>query len=246
MTRYFLKLAYNGSAYSGWQIQPNAKSIQEEIQEQLKKINKNKPIEIVGCGRTDAGVHASEFYAHFDAPEDLTIDQLQHKLNGMLSKHISIMNIIQVHEDAHARFDATTRTYHYFISQVKDPFQSDFHYFFKPDLDVKKMNEACKFLFKHEDFTSFSKLHTDTFTNNCSILKAEWKKTDQGYQFTITANRFLRNMVRAIVGTCMEVGLGKISVPEFNQIILAKDRNRAGTSVPGKGLFLAQITYPYL
>lgn len=245
MSRYFLKIAYNGTNYAGWQIQPNAMSIQEEIQNQLTKINKNAPIEIVGCGRTDAGVHASDFYAHFDAPDHFELDKLLHKLNGMLSNHISVLDVIPVAKDAHARFDATSRTYHYFISKKKDPFNNDLQYFFRAELDLEKMNKACQLLFKHEDFTSFSKLHTDTFTNNCNVTEAFWEATENGYKFTITANRFLRNMVRAVVGTCLEVGLSKISIQDFNEIILSKDRSNAGTSVPGKGLFLAKIEYPY-
>lgn len=245
MKRFFIQLSYNGSHYHGWQIQPNAITIQEELNKALSTIL-NTPINVIGCGRTDTGVHASDFYAHFDYDKEqvLNMDKLVFRLNRFLPYDIAIKRIFEVDAEAHTRFDAISRTYNYFITLEKNPFRRESHWQIPYDLDIDKMNDAASVLFDYEDFTSFSKLHTDVKTNNCSILFAQWKATADELIFTITANRFLRNMVRAIVGTLVEVGRGKITISDFRKIIESKNRSNAGSSVPGKGLFLAKIEYP--
>ncbi len=243
--RYFLKLAYNGANYNGWQIQNNAPSVQQTINEALSTILQ-RHINVVGCGRTDAGVHAKEFYAHFDIDKDISRErgEIVRRLNHFLPKDIGIFNLIPVTKDAHARFDAVSRSYRYIITTKKDPFMNDFSYFVHHNLSLKRMNEAANILFNHTDFTSFSKLHTQVKTNNCKILNAGWKEKGNLLVFEITADRFLRNMVRAIVGTLLDVGRGKISAEDFNAIIESKNRSNAGFSVPAKGLFLMKVQYP--
>lgn len=243
--RYFISLSYKGTNYHGWQIQPNAHTVQEELNKALSTIL-NQEINVVGCGRTDTGVHASDFMAHFNVPEITPIDteKLTFRLNRFLPYDIAIKEVFRVKSDAHTRFDAIARTYHYFITKGKNPFRLESHWKIPYDLDVKKMNQAAKILFDYHDFTSFSKLHTDVKTNNCTIYQAEWSETEDELIFTIKADRFLRNMVRAIVGTLVEVGRGKMDLKEFRQVIESKNRSNAGTSVPGHGLFLARIDYP--
>jgi len=246
MFRYFLHLAYNGKNYHGWQIQDNAPTIQAVLTKTLCLFFKSD-IELTGAGRTDTGVHASDFYAHFDLPDPLDIDEIPkivHKLNGFLNDDIVIFNIIAVKDTAHARFDAVSRTYQYHVSQKKDVFNLDFTYRIYGKLDVELMNEAAIILMDYTDFTSFSKLHTQTKTNNCKVSAAFWEKTQDELIFNITADRFLRNMVRAIVGTLLEVGFHKINIDEFKQIIESKNRSEAGYSVPAKALFLTKIDYP--
>lgn len=246
MHRYFVQLAYKGTNYHGWQIQPNAITVQEVLNESFQTFFRNPSINLVGCGRTDTGVHASDFYAHFETEEQIPLENAVFRLNNMLPKDIVLFNLFEVKPDQHTRFDATSRTYQYHIHLKKNPFILETSHYMFQKLNVEAMNEACKVLFNHEDFTSFSKLHTDTKTNNCTIMLAKWEESDHGLVFTVKANRFLRNMVRAIVGTMLEVGLGKITVAQFNEVILKKDRGAAGASVPGKGLFLTKIEYPYL
>lgn len=243
--RCFLRLEYNGSNFFGWQIQPNHISVQESIETGLKLILKEE-IEVVGCGRTDTGVHAKDYFAHFDYKElsDEEINQLKYRLNRYFPFDINIKSILRVRDDAHSRFDAIDRTYKYYIAKDKQPFNNDFLYYFPRELDMEEMNLAASKLFNYEDFTSFSKLHTQVNNNNCKILYAKWEIENGLLVFTISANRFLRNMVRAITGTLLEVGLGKISVEDFERIIEAKDRNKAGRSVSAKGLFLHSISYP--
>ncbi|WP_321298731.1 tRNA pseudouridine(38-40) synthase TruA [Marinifilum fragile] len=243
--RYFIRLSYKGTNYHGWQIQPNAITVQEVLNKALSTIL-NCEINVVGCGRTDTGVHASDFYAHFDVDEQVTFDcdKLSFRLNRFLPHDIAIKQTFQVREEAHTRFDAIARTYHYFITKEKNPFRLESHWKLTYELDVQKMNEAAKILFEFEDFTSFSKLHTDVKTNNCKIYQAEWKDNGDELVFTVKADRFLRNMVRAIVGTLVEVGRGKMNLEEFRQVIESKNRSNAGSSVPGHGLFLAAIDYP--
>ena len=245
MKRFFVQLSYEGTHYHGWQIQPNAVSVQEVIEEQLSKVMGVK-ISVVGCGRTDTGVHASEYYLHFDAETiKYTLNELCFKLNNMLPQDISIKKIFEVAPNAHARFDATSREYRYFIHQEKNPFLNPYSWFLSREINVKAMQEAGSMLFNHKDFTSFSKLHTDTKTNLCEIFTFEIiQKPNSVIQIKISANRFLRNMVRSIVGTLVDVGLGKKSLEEFNQIILSKNRAKAGVSAPAKALFLHQINYP--
>lgn len=245
-TRYFIKLDYNGTHYHGWQVQPNGVTVQGEINKALSLILR-EDINIVGCGRTDAGVHARNFYAHFNATNDQLggDEKLLFKLNRFLKKDIAIYSITKVKADAHTRFDATARTYKYYISTVKDPFLHPFNWYLSNKLNVNLMNEAALMLKRYKDFTSFSKVDTDTKTNNCEITHAEWIIINNDIVFTITADRFLRNMVRAIVGTLIEVGKEKISVLDFCKIIEAKDRCEAGASVPGSALFLEKVSYPY-
>ncbi|WP_010255259.1 tRNA pseudouridine(38-40) synthase TruA [Myroides injenensis] len=244
--RYFLEFAYNGTQYHGWQLQPNAKTVQETLTNAISTLLR-KPIELVGAGRTDAGVHAKQMYAHFDFDEVFDIDSIIQKMNSFLPEDIVVFDIIKVADDAHARFDATDRTYEYHIHLHKDAFCNSLSYYHYRPLDVEKMNEAAKILFEYEDFECFSKTHTDVFTFNCAIYEAEWTFTEPNkLVFTISANRFLRNMVRAIVGTLINVGLGKLSLEDFRKIIESKNRGNAGFSVPGKGLFLTKVSYPYL
>jgi tRNA pseudouridine38-40 synthase len=203
-------------------------------------------IELVGAGRTDSGVHAKQMFAHFDFDQEIDIPYLSHKLNSFLPKDIAILNIHKVHDEAHARFDAKKRTYEYHIHTKKDAFESDDSWYYQNDLNLDKMNEACKILFNYIDFECFSKVHTDVNTFNCKIFEANWTKNDNRLVFTISADRFLRNMVRAIVGTMVNIGLEKVSLQDFIQIIESKDRKKAGFSVPAHGLYLTKVEYPYL
>lgn len=244
MHRYFIELAYNGSGYNGWQIQPNAPSVQEEINKALSLLLK-QDINVTGAGRTDTGVHASFFVAHFDSVTPVADTKaLTDKLNRFLEKHISIKEIYPVLPDAHARFSALSRTYKYYINKTKNPFTYPFAYTPHPLPDIRLMNQACELLTRYEDFTSFSKLHTDVKTNICRIMQAGWEETDEQLVFTIKADRFLRNMVRAIVGTLLDIGQKRIDLKQFQQIIESKNRCNAGTSVPGNALFLCDIEYP--
>ena len=245
-TRYFIQIAYKGTRYHGWQVQPNAPTVQETINRVFQTILK-EDIEVTGAGRTDTGVHATYFVAHFDSGKtDLhTNTKYIYKINQFLPNDIVVNKLWLVKPDAHSRFDAISRTYKYYISQKKNPFLQDHACFFFRKLDLKKMNEASQMLFSYQDFTSFSKLHTDVKTNNCQIMHAGWEREkDDVLIFTIQADRFLRNMVRAIAGTLIEVGLNKISPEDFCQIIERKDRSLAGMSVPAHGLFLTDIAYP--
>jgi tRNA pseudouridine38-40 synthase len=250
--RYFIKLAYNGSNYNGWQTQPNAVTVQETLSKALSVIL-NSEIEIVGAGRTDTGVHASEMFAHFDFDFEIDSEKIVHKLNSYLPKDIVVFNIIRVHDHAHARFDAKKRTYEYHINTVKNPFLQDQSWYFSQPLDVNLMNEAAALLLNFTDFQCFSKVNTDVNTFNCKITEAFWtrgtaeqvagKQEKNQLIFTISADRFLRNMVRAIVGTLVNVGLNKISLEDFIKIIESKNRNEAGSSVPAHGLFLTKVEY---
>jgi tRNA pseudouridine38-40 synthase len=246
MQRYFVEIAYRGTAYHGWQSQPNAPSIQETIERCFSKLFGNASVSIVGCGRTDAGVHAKSYYFHVDLPQEWEEDQLCFKLNRMLPSDVSAYRAIHVASDLHARFDAEKRTYRYFIHQQKDPFHQDLSWYFPQQLDFKAMNAAAERLLGTKDFGSFSKLHTDVKTNICTVFHAKWVQTGDQWYFEISANRFLRNMVRAIVGTLMEVGLGKLTIEDIDTIIEAKDRGEAAVSVPAHGLFLWEIVYPSL
>lgn len=241
--RFFIYLSYDGARYHGWQIQPNGISVQEVLGKALSTLLR-EPIEVTGTGRTDAGVNASLMVAHFDCQQTTDNGQLTYRLNKLLPSDIAVQKIVPVTPDAHARFSATSRTYHYYIITAKTPFEP-YAYRFPQPLDFDKMNEAAQTLFDYTDFTSFSKLHTDVKTNNCRIMFAQWEQVSPiKWQFTITADRFLRNMVRAIVGTLLDVGRGVLTIEQFREIIEKKDRCSAGTSVPGNALFLADITYP--
>ena len=241
--RYFVELAYNGKAYHGWQNQPNAISVQQVIENALSTLLA-KPISITGSGRTDTGVHATQMFAHFDTEVDFDEQNLIYRLNAFLPLDISIQSVFKVKSDAHARFDATKRSYLYRICLEKNPFTIDFAYFFRAELDIDAMNQACNILFQYNDFQCFSKSNTDVKTYNCSITEAYWKQEENELQFVISADRFLRNMVRAIVGTMIEIGLGKISVSDLHDIIKSKNRSKAGYSVPAHGLYLTKIEFP--
>lgn len=249
MRRYFIYLAYDGTCYHGWQIQPNGTSVQQVLQEALSTVLRC-PLVVVGAGRTDAGVHARLMVAHFDyeAGDDCALDtgQLTYKLNRILPPDISIYRVVPVRADAHARFSARFRTYHYFLHTCKDPFVRAYSCRMYSDLDFAAMNRAAAVLADYTDFTSFSKVNTDTKTNNCRIMKAEWIQAadGSGWRFEIQADRFLRNMVRAIVGTLVEVGRGKLTIEGFRRVIEQKNRCRAGESMPGNALFLVDVGYP--
>ena len=242
--RYFLQLAFRGTNYHGWQIQPNAPSVQQTLNKALSTVLREE-INLVGAGRTDTGVHASCFWAHFDY-HGPPIDQQQtcFRLNRFLPDDIAIYGIIPVHNKAHARFDAISRTYHYHVTRIKDPFKREFAYFCFWDLDINRMNQASDMLFEYNDFTSFAKLHTDTKTNLCEIKYAKWERLNHDLIFTITADRFFFFFLRAIVGTMIDIGKGNISDLQFRDIIEAKDRSGAGSSAPPQGLFLENIEYP--
>ncbi len=242
--RYFIRFSYDGTTYHGWQIQPNGESVQEMLQQALSTLLRT-PIEVVGAGRTDAGVHARMMVAHFDTSFPVDGPQLVYKLNKLLPQDIAVDSVYSVPDDLHARFSATSRTYHYFVHLRKSPFLRHYSWQLYGELDFDKMNEAASTLLDYEDFTSFSKTKTDTKTNLCQVTRAEWEELESGvWRFTITANRFLRNMVRAIVGTLVEVGRGRMTVDDFRHVIEQKDRCRAGESVPAHGLFLVDIQYP--
>ncbi|MGB0934088.1 MAG: tRNA pseudouridine(38-40) synthase TruA [Lishizhenia sp.] len=242
--RYFFELAYDGTKFFGWQIQPREISVQQTIEEALTKLNSNREVKVVGCGRTDTGVHASNFYLHVDFPEIKQQEKFLFKLNRMLPDAIAVAKIIKVKSDAHARFDALERTYQYFISTQKKPFNSAYTYLVSSKLNIDAMNKACAYLIGEKDFTSLAKMHTDVKTNICNVRFAQWKKTNEDtLMFEIKANRFLRNMVRATVGTLLEVGLQKIKPEEVKEILDAKSRSRAKASAPGHALFLSKVEY---
>ena len=255
--RYFITLSYDGTRYHGWQIQPNGISVQETLQRCLSTLLR-QTIEVVGAGRTDAGVHAKMMVAHFDVDSpsregdegqaglvsSLDCPQLVYKLNKILPPDIAVQKVEPVEDDMHARFSATSRTYHYFINLRKSPFLKAYSWYVYGNLDFQKMNEAARTLLEYKDFTSFSKVNTDTKTNDCNVTKAVWEELEPGeWRFTVTANRFLRNMVRAIVGTLVEVGRGKMTVEQFRKVIEQRNRCSAGESVPGNALFLVDIRY---
>ncbi len=242
--RYFIYLAYDGSRYHGWQIQPNGNSVQECLMRALSTFLQSET-EVIGAGRTDTGVHAEMMVAHFNHSEILDGEWVTDKLNRILPPDISVYKVVPVAADAHARFDATSRTYHYYVVTSKSPFLRNYRCRLFHTPDFEKMNEAAAVLYEYTDFTSFSKRHTDVKTNNCVVTHAVWEQVDEStWVFTITADRFLRNMVRAIVGTLLEVGRGKLSLREFRQVVESKDRGKAGSSAPGHALFLVNVTYP--
>ena len=243
MPRYFVTLSYNGKNYVGWQIQPNGMSVQETIQNAMSTILRQR-IEIVGAGRTDAGVHARKMIAHFDFDGSFNPSEFAFKLNSFLPKDIAIHDICMVKPDAHARFSAVARIYSYHINTNKNPFITDLSYriFYEPNIEL--MNRLGEVLTEYDDFTSFSKKHTDVFTNICEVEYAVWKQFGDQYVFTIKANRFLRNMVRSIVGTLLEAGRNRLDEKGFRDIIEAKNRQMAGDSAPAQGLFLEDVIYP--
>ncbi len=244
--RFFIQLSYNGTAYSGWQIQKNSpNTVQQVVNEMLSRLL-NEPITVTGCGRTDTGVHAREYFAHFDTSREDLIENEGHwilKFNHALPKDIAIQRIIKVDEKANARYNAVKRTYEYIITKRKNPFEIDKAYFLYGKLDVEMMNKAAALLFAHSDFSAFAKSNTQNKTNICTLYKAEWVEREDVIVFTISANRFLRDMVRAIVGTTLEVGRGRMSLERFQEIINSKTRSEAGLSAPACGLYLIKIEY---
>lgn len=243
--RYFIYISYKGTSYHGWQVQPNSPTVQKILDEALSVVL-NEKVSTLGAGRTDTGVHALIFCAHFESTNS-SLDKdnkLIFRLNCYLPEDISVSSIRKVYPDANARYSAISRTYKYYISRTKDPFFNNSSWYLHGDIDISKMNEACKILLKHSDFTSFSKLHSGAKTNICRIYHALWEEQENRLVFTIRADRFLRNMVRAIVGTMIDLGSGKIGLEKFEDIILQKDRCKAGKSAPAKGLFLTEIEYP--
>ena len=241
--RYFIELSYNGSEYHGWQSQPNAITIQQTVENSLQLVLKNKQLKIVGAGRTDTGVHALQMYAHFDFDQNFDANDLIFKLNSFLDKNIVINNISKVHSKAHARFDATLREYKYFLTTKKDVFSSDTKYHFTKKLNFDQIDKAIEIIKENTNFKSFCRSRTDVTNYECAIANFEYETKNSEVIFTISANRFLRNMVRAIIGTILEVGLHKISTDKLKEIIDKSDRIYAGPSVPAHGLFLTRVEY---
>ena len=243
--RYFIEFAYNGKNYFGFQVQPNAISVEETLDKALSLLTR-QTIEIVGAGRTDSGVHAKQMFAHFDANELSNIPKLIQRLNSFLPQDIVIYKIQIVHDEAHARFDAISRTYQYHIHTFKDAFINEGSWYVHQKLDIDRMNQAAEILLEYTDFECFSKVHTDVKTFNCKITEAFWTTYENQLVFTISADRFLRNMVRAIVGTLINVGIHKFSIDDFRKVIESKNRGKAGFSVPAHGLYLVAVQYPYI
>lgn len=246
MNRFFIQISFDGTRYHGWQLQKNAHTVQAELNAAMGTAFRQK-IETLGCGRTDTGVHATEFFAHFDCranPEATELSNMVFKLNSLLPKDIAVQKIFPVKKDASARFDAVSRTYRYKVHFTKDPFLLNRSFYRRLVPDVEPMNEAGRLLLTYNDFSCFSKVHTQVKTNICSIKKARWRKEGSQLVFEIKADRFLRNMVRAIVGTLLEIGDGLISKKDFKKIIESRNRSMAGVSVPAGGLYLTEVKYP--
>ncbi len=241
--RYFISLAYKGTDFHGWQIQPNAITVQQQINHGLSVLLK-EDVMIMGAGRTDAGVHAKQMYAHFDTQNPFNCNTLTYRLNGFLKDSIRIKSIFEVSDETHARFNASSRVYEYWLCEHKNPFLIDGAWFMNTNLDFDLMNEAAAYLRTVRDFSSFAKIHTDVKTHICDVQFAKWEYKDEKWVFTIKADRFLRNMVRAIVGTLVEVGKLKLSIASFKDIISKENRSLAGVSAPAKGLYLVNVNYP--
>jgi tRNA pseudouridine38-40 synthase len=242
--RYFIEFAYKGTEFHGWQIQPNANSIQEELQKALKILFKTE-IQVVGAGRTDAGVHAEQLFAHFNIETEFESTTYVYRLNALLPSTIIVYSIIKVKPDAHARFDALSRSYEYRIFLGNNPFNNELTWqLINKKLNIVKMNTAAEILLNYTNFKCFSRSKTDVKTYNCDVKRAIWKLNGKELTFYIKADRFLRNMVRAIVGTLIEVGEEKLSIEDFKNIIESKNRTNAGASAPARGLFLTEVNYP--
>lgn len=242
--KYALLLHYNGEKYHGWQVQNAAVSVQGTIETQISKLQGNQRVRVHGCGRTDTGVHAQYYVAHIEVSNSVNCETLRFKLNNMLPKDIAVAQAVPVYQNFHSRFSALSRSYTYYISREKNAYLGSFSAFYKDDFDIDQMNAACAVLLSHNDFASFCKAGAQNKTTLCAVEHAGWRWFGNLLVFEITADRFLRNMVRAIVGTMLEVGTGKLSIREFNEVILAKDRRVAGYSVPGRGLHLSHVEYP--
>lgn len=243
--RYFIQFSYNGTKYHGWQFQPNAITVQEVLENNLSLLLK-EDCKLTGAGRTDTGVHAKIMYAHFDSSSSFDVEKIQNKLNAILPEDIAVSKILTVHDEAHARFDATSRSYEYLIHTQKNVFNNYQSWYYGRTLDINAMNTAAALLLNHTNFKCFSKSNTDVNTYNCVISYAKWTKDNDKLIFTITADRFLRNMVRAIVGTLVSIGIGKLKPEAIEGIIASQDRGQAGFSVPAEGLYLTEIKYPYI
>lgn len=241
--RYFIELSYHGKAYHGWQLQKNANTVQQELNKALETCCRHK-VETVGSGRTDTGVHARQQFCHLDLEKPLDINNAIYKLNTLLPPDIAVINIFNVDKNVHARFDAVSRSYQYHISNVKDPFETDTCYYFRKELDLTDMNKACECLLGEQDFKSFCKSRSSVDHYNCTVTRACWQLHNGRYCFYVSANRFLRGMVRSLVGTLLDVGTGKTNVKRFGEILASRDREQAGRSVPAHGLFLTGVEYP--
>ncbi|MCX2740477.1 tRNA pseudouridine(38-40) synthase TruA [Pontibacter anaerobius] len=241
--RYFLEIAYDGTRFHGWQVQPNALSVQEVLEDSLSKVLR-EPIATTGSGRTDTGVHASQQFVHFNAQQELDPQHVIYRLNRILPEDISAVSLYPMQPEAHARYDAFARTYHYHVTLRKNPFKRYHAWYHNRPLDVEKMNEAAAILLKYEDFTTFSKVKGDTKHYRCNMYEAVWRQEGEELQFTIRANRFLRGMVRLVVGTLVDVGRGKLTVQQFEQIVASQDRSKSSGAAPSEGLFLAKVAYP--
>lgn len=237
-----MNISYKGTNFNGWQIQPNGVTVQEELEKALATILKSKT-PLSGSGRTDTGVHATQQIAHFDA-DQLDEEKLVFRLNSFLNEDISVNEIKQVKEDVSARFEATSRTYHYHINQSKNPFTKGLSYYFRPELNIEEISRACEIIKDWQNFECFSKVHTEVNNFNCEIFEARWEGSGNNHLFVISANRFLRGMVRAIVGTLVDIGLGKTSLMDLKQILESNDRSKAGRAVPAEGLYLQEVIYP--
>ena len=244
MNRYFFEISYDGTNFFGWQIQPTERTVQGTIEDVLFKLCSLKHIQIVGCGRTDTGVHAKKYFFHADMELKMDEEKFMYKLNCMLPQSISVQSLQQVNNNLHARFDAKLRTYRYFIHPKKDPFKKSFSWFISQSLDFELMQKAANTLIGTQDFEAFSKKHTDVKSHICNVSNACFLDQKQGVVFEISANRFLRNMVRAIVGTLIEVGLRKLSIEDFQKILDSRDRQKAAASAPSEGLYLWDVIYP--
>lgn len=242
--RYFIEVAYHGQAYHGWQIQPNAQTVQARIQEAICQLL-GQQLEIVGSGRTDRGVHARQQFFHIDLPETTDLPSFVHSLNGILPSDIAIFNYFKVSGQAHARFDAELRSYEYHICKRKNPFENDQCYHYSPLLQVNLMNDACRKMLKHQNFQCFSKVKTSVSNFKCNLSEAVWRENNEKLIFYVSANRFLRGMVRAMVGTMIELGLERMTMEEFAQVLDGNNRSLAGPSVPAHGLFLTKVRYPH-
>lgn len=247
MPRHFLEIAFKGTAYRGWQVQPDAPSVQATLEAAMRRILQLPRLHVVGCGRTDTGVHASKYFLHFEVPEEgMATGRLVHQLNSLLPEDIAVRRIIDVADNAHARFSAVERGYIYRITRIKDPFAQDLAHRLHPPLDIEAMNLGAKDLLGTQDFSSFSRVGSDNRTSICDVRRAEWEASDDGYRFTIHADRFLRNMVRAIVGTLLRVGKGQMPPGHIGEVLAARDRSAAGRSAPACGLYLYLVRYPFI
>lgn len=248
MQRYFIEIVFDGTPFHGWQLQPEVITVQSEIERALNTLLSDENVRCMGCGRTDAGVHANQFFVHFDSEAFTRLGStFVRNMNGVLPKEIGVRRVIPVNNSAHARYQAKSRTYVYKVHKDKDPFLSGRSYHLRSKLDVELMNQAAQLLLGRQDFSCFCKAGSDTKTMECEVREAVWEEVAPGqFHFTITADRFLRNMVRAVVGTLVEIGLSNWSVEKMNEILASKDRSEAGTSVPACGLYLNQVTYPYI